>query len=490
MFPSGTFPPRARPTWKVRTSRGLTGADGACVGRVVSGSLMTSLIGSYHYVGEPIRTLEVALGADTTYLPPLSAIVSEWSALSRRPNDRAGRDRLERRLKPAASIARDGCLLIREESKPQPLRKQWLAAAGDEVPLVWQSIVDAFGRANQIAETAMFVVGDRTLLLAGVRFDDSVRYRSLKPDAWSRRWQTYCLRPLDADTVRDLDRRVDEVAACVAGAGPARLAHPQLEPPRNVKLHSVSVSAPRTCGLDQTGAIVCCGVRAGVPPQGAFKDLSTDDRYGCGVRSSGELACWGQAALGATPPPGRFSRVSVAGGGACAINDRRAIVCWGVHSILADPPAGTFVDVAVTPVDAHAVATDGSLVTWGNHAARRAFGASKVAALPCEVCGLTGAGQADCIVYDVQPHTIVAGPLVAFAPRCPGGCGVRRDGTLDCGPDPRAAPPAAVASGRYTDIASTDGRFCATSVAGQITCWGTPWPGKWLGTRLLTGAAP
>jgi hypothetical protein len=201
------------------------------------------------------------------------------------------------------------------------------------------------------------------------------------------------------------------------------------------------------------------------------------------------VACWGESALGATAPAGHFSRVSVVAGGACAINDRRAIACWGVHSILANPPAGSFVDIALTPIDAHAIATDGSLVTWGNHSARRAIGARKVAATHCEVCALTEAGQAECIVYD-GPASRVPGPLVALAPRCPGGCGVRRDGALECGPDPSAAPPPAITSGRYSDIASTEGRFCATSVAGQVVCWGTPWPGKWLGTRLITGVAP
>jgi hypothetical protein len=480
------FPSRGKPTFEVRTSPNVTAADRACVSRVVSRSLMPAL--GYHYVAEPIRTLEVSLGVTATYLPPLSAMLSDWSELSRRPNDHASRARLERRVKPMATIARDGCLLVRDVQRLQASRKQWLAAAGTEVPFVWQSIVDAVGRTHQIAEPAMFVDGG-TLLLAGFRIDDTVRYRALEPPSWSRRWSTYCLKPLDANTVREMDRRVDDVAACVAGTGAERLAHPRLDPPPNVKLHAVSVSERRYCGLDQAGAIVCCGVRSGTPPQGTFTELSTSDHYGCGVRSSGEVACWGEAAPGATPPPGRFSRISVAGGGACAINDQRAIVCWGVHSILANAPSGNFVDVALTPLDAHAVATDGSVVTWGNHAARRAMGARKVVASSCEVCALTGAGQADCVVYDGQ-QAHVPGPLVAFAPRCPGGCGVRRDGALECGSDPSAPPPPAVASGRYTDIASTEGRFCATSIAGQVTCWGTPWPGKWLSNRFMTGAAP
>jgi hypothetical protein len=435
-----------------------------------------------------METKELSLGTDTSYLPPFAGIVSDWTELSRRPDDSAGRARLERRLKPLASVTRDGCLRVRDERRLHSSRERWLAAAGTEVPLVWQAIADGVGRAHRLTEPAMFVV-DGALLLAGVRMEDAIPHHAPEPAPWSRRWHTYCLQPMDADVVRDLDRRVDELATCVAGSAAERLAHPRLESPPNVKLHAVSVSDPRYCGLDQAGAIVCCGLRAGLPPQGTFKDLSTGDGYGCGVRATGELACWGEAAPGATPPSGRFSRVSVSGGGACAIDEQRAIRCWGVHSSLTTPPAGSFVDVALTAFDAHAVATDGALVSWGNHAARRAIGARKVAATNCEVCALTGAGEADCLVYDGQP-TRLSGPLVAFAPQCPGGCGVRRDGALACGPDGRTAPPATIAAGRYVDIASTEGRFCATSVAGQIVCWGSPWPGKWLGNRLITGATP
>ena len=80
---------------------------------------------------------------------------------------------------------------------------------------------------------------------------------------WSLRLETYCLRPLEPELVREMDRGIDEIATCVAGAGAERLVAPRLEPPKDRRLHSLTMVEDRTCGIDQAGAIICCGFRAG-----------------------------------------------------------------------------------------------------------------------------------------------------------------------------------------------------------------------------------
>ena len=209
----------------------------------------------------------------------------------------------------------------------------------------------------------------------------------------------------------------------------------------------------------------------------------------------------GQPALGATPPLGRFTRVSVAGNSACALDDQRRVACWNLDSTWSAPPARMFVDVALTRDGAHALTTDGTLVSWGMHLSangnlvswsdtnsppvgrREPRRSQQLSGLPNNRGrqGRLPGRQRTAFGYGLSRNDL--------APGCAGGCGVRRDGSLDCGNDPLAAPPPEAGVDRYKEIASTNGRYCATSLASRVTCWGTPWPGKWLDTRLITGAA-
>ena len=146
-------------------------------------------------------------------------------------------------------------------------------------------------------------------------------------------------------------------------------------------------------------------------------------------------------------------------------------------------------DVAVAYNSVYAVAADGTFVEWGQRSTRRPANAGHVAATTCQACVTTRTGAADC--RDEKGRAAhFAGPVTAFAPGCPGGCGLRSDGTIACTPETQAARPPALASERFSEITSIRDRFCATTVQGRVACWGAPWPGDWLGKRLITGAQP
>jgi len=314
---------RGRPTFNVRTSPGLVAAD-----RI------------------------------SRYLPPLASLFPAWRELARAPGNAAARSRLSRSLRPLGTVAPDGCLLVHREERLQRARAHWLAGGAREVLRGWQSLVDKLARPNRVRDPYLFVV-DGALLIAAERIDggrSSPRRPRQSPD-WSRTLETYCLRPLDERLRAEVDRGIDEIAACVSGAGTERLVAPRLEPPPDRMLHVLSMSSWRTCGIDQTGAIVCCGVRGDAPPAGTFSAVSADEKYGCAIRSNGELACWGEAPLGAKPPAGRFTRLHVRGGG-CAITAERSVRCWGVPTGWEAPP-GEYVDVALGPT------REGSVMCWG-----------------------------------------------------------------------------------------------------------------------------
>ena len=321
LFPAN----RNDPTWKLRASPGLSAADRACAQKVMASRVLPMLAGTYGVVDEPISTMELPLGKLARYLPPLRSFVTTWLALSHAPSSSALREQLRRGVGPLAAVARDSCLQVRREERLQTARVDWLADAGRQVSQVWRTLAERLGNKHKVAEPVAFLA-DRLLLVSGARLDTSVRYKvpgstpeATAPGCWSRRYETYCLQEVDAALGAEIDRGVTDVATCIADDGLERLVAPRLASPPGKKLHALAVADTRTCALDERDAIVCCGLRDGAAPQGAFTALALDDRYACAIRSSGELACWGKPALGATPPSGRFSRVSVAGSGACAI---------------------------------------------------------------------------------------------------------------------------------------------------------------------------
>ena len=97
---------------------------------------------------------------------------------------------------------------------------------------------------------------------------------------------------------------------------------------------AVSAGIAHTCGLRTSGEIACWGdnrVRQTDAPEGRFTAISMDTYGGCGLRSDGEIRCWGEAFY-SSKPIGRYTAISVGGGHACAIRDTGAIRCWGANS--------------------------------------------------------------------------------------------------------------------------------------------------------------
>ena len=160
---------------------------------------------------------------------------------------------------------------------------------------------------------------------------------------------------------------------------------------------------------------------------GTFTAVSIGDRYGCALRSNGEIACWGNPPLGATPPPGRFTKIAIGETGNCPIAADRRIQCWGGIAGW-HPPPGEFMDVAVGNPSQLAVGADGTLVEWGRRESRRTGDATQVAANYCQACVLNRGGAVEC--RDEKGKTSgLGGPLTSFAPLCAGGCGLRPNGT-------------------------------------------------------------
>lgn len=127
-------------------------------------------------------------------------------------------------------------------------------------------------------------------------------------------------------------------------------------------------------------------------PSGAFSDISTYMWTSCGVRATGELACWGAGkglnpanpypcdfmvtTTEAVPPPGKFRRVAMGLHYGCAVAEDGHVECWGngttdactatsVECGQAKPPAGTFDQVAVSTYHSCAMTAGRKVTCWG-----------------------------------------------------------------------------------------------------------------------------
>ena len=484
------------PTFKLRTAGHLAGTDRACVGKVLRGLLLPRLKGAYQSVSQPLATKELFLGKAPSYLPPIGELLPDWIGLVREPSRASRRAAVQRRVGSEVKVTSDGCLERHREEGLQASRRQWLQGDGPELPELWRELIDQVALPFRIRGAAAFAV-DGALLLTGSRSEGrhpakkagGVSATSPIPDQ-TRMSEATCLLPFDDSSRRALMREIEAITDCVPAALPASLVSPHIEWPSGKTLHGVTMADTRSCGLDENGALVCCGVHKGQTPAGAFRAVAVDDKYSCAITSTDEVRCWGDPARGASPPEGHFSRVVVHAAGACGLKSDGSLTCWGVPTTWAAPPAGRFIDVALTGTLVSAVRPDGTFVSWGMDAGSRALNATVVLANDCQTCVLDRHGTAACRDDQHQDSTY-PGPWRSFTPACRGGCGLlERDG-LRCAPAGAFAFSSNPALSRgAAEVVSTPNRLCVFSPPSTFSCTGVPWPGPSLLYRQSSGEAP
>ena len=131
----------------------------------------------------------------------------------------------------------------------------------------------------------------------------------------------------------------------------------------------VDTVADQSCGLLDTGGIVCWGSRSegGNPPtEGTFVSVSVGDWHACALTEDGEAVCWGIDEYGQVAPPGdMFSSLDVGLLHTCGVRtgDGTAL-CWGENwAGQTDPiPDGVYVSVSSGWDFSCGLRTDGSVV--------------------------------------------------------------------------------------------------------------------------------
>ena len=205
------------------------------------------------------------------------------------------------------------------------------------------------------------------------------------------------------------------------------------------------------CWLLPDSTVACWGGMVFASPKGTFQSVDVGDAiyrsFACGVRTNGELACWGgngHDAGNVFPPEGTFKSVSPGFIHGCAIKMDDTVVCWGA---IGDRYGG------------RGVPSSGPFRSLGGGG-----GGGQ--------CGIRPDDTLDCWGgLNALPGTFQS-VSVGFSRHGDFYCGIRTDGTLACAGTSRygeTTPPA----GRFQSVSAGWRHACGVRVDGTVACWGS-----------------
>ncbi len=189
------------------------------------------------------------------------------------------------------------------------------------------------------------------------------------------------------------------------------------------------------------GTLACWHLEVGfgpsLEPDGVFAGVSAGGLHGCGVRSDGALACWGEDTYGqASPPQDAFTVSNTGDPYTCNFPHNHECLYKGWFNIVT-PPQGNF-----------------AFVSSGDRYS----------------CGITKAGKRSCWGEDTVGQT--EAPQGEFSTVSAGdwyACGLRTDGAIACwGWERRSSPPV----GTYSAVAAGYLHSCAVRTDSTLACWG------------------
>ena len=246
-----------------------------------------------------------------------------------------------------------------------------------------------------------------------------------------------------------------------------------------------------TCGVKSDGELCCFGSNnqsKATPPAGVYAQVSAGQAHACAVTTAGAVACWGSNEDNKATPPttGTYTFVVAAMNHSCALSSTdNSITCWGRDSVAyqeASPPNGRFNLLAggYQHTCARSIA-DSRPWCWGSSEGGRLTGypAQTVTALApglYNTCVILTGGTVFCWGESLVPAASPGStfPLSdAISNGAAHGCPIAVGGTVSCW-GYRGATPTAIAQpgGTFTAITVGQDHSCGIVAAGTVSCWG------------------
>jgi hypothetical protein len=452
------------PVVETETRASLVEADRLCVEAAARRHVPSEARSNDAFVND--FTVWVALGRPPPLFEP--AQVTQWFGAGR---SKAARERFVARLPAEVDLENDNkCLSVPNRPFFTKGIESAIATAGTPLSEYWQPDNDPAPARHQgevvagltghgTPKTRAYLVGGGEGLLLHHRTAADA------PEQW------VCLLPLDQTLRQELRARLDRRGSCWVGKLRDTLLEPRTEFQAIRPLKAIAIGPTRTCGLDDSGAPICCGERADAdPPPGPYAGLAVGSDFDCGINPEGGLVCWGYwAPARGAPIPGPYAEVGVAEHEACAIRrDTRALDCWRRdQSRMATVMRDRVRSFAFQRDHVCAQIEDGRTFCRSLAADARWSaipGAFRVFAANFGIiCGATGPQGRDLRCW--EDHW---------------------DGWRPAPEPDRPTMPTPV--DEPTSIAMSAGDGCALGSSGQIKCWRSPVRGAWGGVyRSLTG---
>jgi len=297
--------------------------------------------------------------------------------------------------------------------------------------------------------------------------------------------------------------------------------------PASEGFRQVSAGGGHTCGVRSDDAVVCWGRNdhgQATPPEGQFERVSAGSQHTCGLKVDGSVVCWGsnhafsgefrgQKITGdylgqSTPPSGTFRSIDAGDYQTCGIKTDGQVTCWGATSIFIDPSAarsqahhdapmqptlGEFVQIGVGGSSACGVRTGGGLDCWGTqYFCQKAGNCERtppsgvfrmVESGRSHTCGIKHDDSVECWSHisgatAISPEGAFQQVSVAHGYTC----GVKTDGSAICwlieadgrsilvGRDYGQAKPQA---GTFQQVSAGGGHACGVQTDGSVVCWGS-----------------
>ena len=213
-------------------------------------------------------------------------------------------------------------------------------------------------------------------------------------------------------------------------------------------------------------------------PASGYRAVSAGSAHSCGVRTNGEVTCWGNNEFGQVDAPaGEFISVSADGAHSCGLRVDGTVACWGDNSSRqSEAFSGEFLSVSVGRNHSCGLRVDGRIGCWGdNELGQREAHKGEFVSLSSgenHSCGVRVDGAALCWGYNEFGQSYA--PLGLFTAVSAGSwhsCGLRPNGSLVCWGD-SALGQLDTPDGRFTAVSAGGFHSCALDVYGEIVCWG------------------